>query len=337
MTLSDLLIDCCTRLNYPPDLTVADPKVLARLTAFLNQTQFEIFGQPSYKGLLKIETPLQTVPGKAAYGLPIHIDRITAITDPTREVRLGMISTDAYRRYLPDPTRQTGNPLQYAFDGWSSVQFQPDAGSDVFVFSTPADNGTTISCMAVTKGGIGSPNSDIWLRHTAVLDSTAPAGVLLVPAVGGYISDLEVEKPVVAGTVDVIQGNPAQFFIARIPHGQSRGRYAQLYLAPTPSGAFTLTVFGERHVIPLVDLGDSSAIPLRFHYLLAAGARMKEYELRGDTTRYGIARREYDGALAFLNSWVSTQPDGADVMVPDDHRSGGTSVLGPWFPASSYR
>jgi hypothetical protein len=207
----------------------------------------------------------------------------------------------------------------------------------VYVYSDAIDDGTVISCMAVSPAGPGSPNSDLWQRHTATLVGPATNGVLLSPAGNGYISDLTLNAAVKGEVVDVMIGKPPVRFVARIPKTRVRSRYAQIYLAPTPSGIMEFDVFAERHVLPLTDLFDESVLPLRFHFLLPAGARMKEYELRGDTSRYSVAKREFDTGLAFLNSWVSDQPDAGDQMTPDDGRFGGTSVLGAWFPRSGYR
>ena len=338
MTLDDLLIDCCTRLNYPPDLTIVEPKVLARLTAFLNQTQQEILGQPSFKRLLRMGHTLHTEAGQHAYGLPQQIERIVSIVDRRNQRRLRVMSSDAYRRYLPNPAVQQGTPEAYAFDGWGSLQYQPTAAETVYAYSSVQDDGTIISCRAVIPNL--TPAADNWIRHSVVLNAAA-GGVLFV-APGGtapaFISDVTTSEPVKAGSVDVMVGQPPVRFLARISQGQNRGRFAQIYLIPTPSGALELDIIGVRPVTPLSTPGEeSSTIPPTFHYLLAAGARMKEYELRGDTSRYAIAKREYDTGLAFLNSWVSDQPDAGDQMHPDDGRQIGSSVLGPWFPISGYR
>jgi len=338
VTLDDLLIDCCTRLNYPPDLAIVDTNVLARLTAFLNQTQQEILGQPSFKRLLRMGYTLHTEAGQHAYGLPQQIEKIVSIVDRRNQRRLSVMSSDAYRRYLPNPAVQRGTPEAYAFDGWGSLQYQPTASETVYAYSSLQDDGTIISCMAVIPNL--SPAADTWIRHAVVLNAAA-SGVLFV-APGGtapaFISDVSTNKRVQAAAVDIMVGKPPVRFLARIVQGQNRGRYAQIYLIPTPSAAIELDIIGQRPVLNLSEPGEeSSTIPPTFHYLLAAGARMKEYELRGDTSRYAIAKREYDVGLSFLNSWVSDQPDAGDQMHPDDGRHIGSSVLGPWFPSSGYR
>ena len=335
MTLDDLLIDCCTRLNYAPALAAVDDKVKARLTAFLNQTQLEILGQPSYKTLLRIETLLTTQPGVSAYGLPTHIERIIAIPDPTRQRRLDVISTDAYRRTLPDPTRSQGTPTAYAFDGWASVQRQPE-GRAVFVYSANvADDGTKISCKAVAPGVAGANSGDVWLPYEATLSLTG-AGVELIPAsaAAAYVTDVALSKPVSGAAVDLYADKPPTIFLGRIAQGQTRGRFAQVYLAPTPSGVYTYTVYGERPAAALVAPTSESVLPPRFHYILAAGARMKEYELRGDAARLAVATREYQVALGYLNAWVADQVDAGAVMTPGGHAPR-HSTLGPWFPAEA--
>jgi hypothetical protein len=337
MTLDDMLIDCCTRLNYPPDLAVVEPKVKARLTAFLNQTQYEILGQPSFVRLLYIESVLQAEAGVSVYGLPDYYERILSVVDPINQRRLSVMSMDAYRRYLPNPLTQQGTPVSYAFNGWGAMELQPTSLEDVYVYSEAADDGTTVSCWAIVPD---PPAFDGWMKFTAVLNAAA-GGVLFVPAGGNarpaYMTDVQVSKPVVARSVELLANKPPTRFLSRIMQGAARARHCQIVLAPTPSGRPPFLVTGQRPVIPMEGSGDTSVIPPSFHYVLSAGARMKEYELRGDTARYAVAKREHDTGMSFLNAFVSSMPDGGDVMVPDDGRFGGTSVLGPWFPVSRYR
>jgi hypothetical protein len=334
MTLDELLIDCCTRLNYPPDLTVVEPKVKTRLTAFLNQTQLEILGQPSYLNLLRVNHTLTTVAGVSEYGLPGDVDRIAAIVDRRNQRQLGMMSVDAYRRYLPDPSRQQGMPISYAFDGWASLQFQPTLAEATYVYSSAVDDGTVLFAQGVfaTPGGTGE-----FLSRLQVVLNGAANGVQLAPAGVPFITEIQFSKPLVSSQTLIQANKPPTRLLSVVTGGTTRPRYAQVYLAPTPSGAQALDVFAERRVDALKNPADESVIPPRFHYILGAGARMKEYELRGDTTRYGVAKREFDIALNFLNSWMSTQPDANDQMVPDDGRRLGSSVLGPWFPSTPYR
>lgn len=336
MTLNDLLIDCCTRLNYAPDLTLVDAKVKARLTAFLNQTQLEILGQPSYRRLLTVKTPLVTLAGEHRYGLPPFVERIVSVVDPRNQRRLGVMSTDMYRRYQPNPAVSTGTPDAYAFDGWGAMQFLPKAPTEgVYVFSSAPDDGKKITARIVQSNAI--PAQELWRSITVTLNAAASGVELVPPASVPYdVTDITLDAPAL-GAVALYDAKPPTRFLSQIPPGSARPRYPVIYLMPTPSGAQTFEVAGERPVLPLVLPADESVIPPRFHYILAAGARMKEYELRGDTSRYAVAKREYDLALGFLNAWVSDQPDAGDITVPDDRRSGGPSVLGPWFPVSRYR
>ena len=153
MTLTDLLIDCCTRLNYPPDLTLVEAKVKDRFTAFLNQTLTDILGQPSYQRVLQAQAHLITEAGHNAYGLPSFFEKISAIVDRKNQRRLGVLSVDAYQRYLPNPDTQQGTPVSYAFNGWGAMFFQPLSTETVYAVSNDvADNGTIVSAVVITPG-----------------------------------------------------------------------------------------------------------------------------------------------------------------------------------------
>jgi hypothetical protein len=336
MTLDDLLVDCCTRLNYAPDLAAVEAKVKARLTAFLNQTQTEILGQPSYKRLQRIATPLRTIGGVHEYGLPGYVERIVAIVDRVHQWRLNVMTTDAYRRYVPDPDATTGTPTAYAFDGWGALQFQPDPTEDLYVYSgNVLDDGAILSGRAVFPSPtVGAPNSEVLLPISATLANGA-TGVALAPAPVLYVYDLALDRPS-QGAVDLLANQPPTRLLARLQLGHRRFRFPTVYLVPTPSGEMDFDVFGERTITPLVESSDEPSLPPRFHFVLAAGARMKEYELRGDSPRLAVASREYATGLSYLNAWVSDQPDAGDYTVPDDGRVT-HSVLGPWFPPSGYR
>jgi hypothetical protein len=314
------------------------------MTVFLNQTQLDILAQPSYRRLLRGEMILRTFPGQSQYGLPAFASRIVAIIDPARQWRLDPMSVDAYRRYVPNPRTYTGNPERYAFDGWSSTMRQPLSGGLLYVFSRVATAPTTMLITGTSIADAFAPGIPLgsYTQNTvsAVLDNTAPFPGVVISGTNELTSvfDVKLTDPVPPdGLVSLVEADPAKTPIAQIIPGQRRSRSPQIYLAPTPSGVFDFVAYYEREPPAVTVSTDEPILPTRFHHLLSTGARMKEYELRGDTTRYAIAKREYDTGLLFLNTWIADQPDAGDQMHPDDRHGPRSSVLGPWFPASGYR
>lgn len=338
MTLDDLLIDCCTRLNYPPVLAEVDAKVKARLTAFLNQTQDEILGQPTYRRLLNLHYPLTTTANQYAYGLPHFVKRVRGVIDNNNQHRFNPMSADAFFSYVPNPFATLGTPMAYAFDGWGPVQNQPNEPSQAFAFA-PNDGLNVKSLTMQAVQSIPLPESMLAAPVTITLDNTVLIPGKLVMTNVQAITSVKMSAPA-TGPVDLYAvgiTTATQQFLGRIMPQQTMMRSPIIYLTPTPTAAQLLTVLYERDNEPLVASLDEPLLPRRFHYILAAGARMKEYELRGDGARHQVAQREYTTALGFLNAWISDQPDAGDYTVPDEHRRDGPSVLGPWFPYSSYR
>jgi len=121
---------------------------------------------------------------------------------------------------------------------------------------------------------------------------------------------------------------------ARITPGAKRPRYLGFYLDPTPSAAVDYLVDYRRQTVDMVQSTDEPPLPIDFHPMCAAYARMREYEKTKDD-RYAVAVTEWNRWLSRLKYAVRENAD--DLPVAGRQRPYGFSHLGGWFPNDSWR
>ena len=85
MNLSALLADVYRRLAFASS-PAAD--VTTRLTAFINETQQEIFGEPGAEFMLNNTGSFASVANQSQYGLPPNISKLKQIRDATTLITL---------------------------------------------------------------------------------------------------------------------------------------------------------------------------------------------------------------------------------------------------------
>jgi hypothetical protein len=86
--------------------------------------------------------------------------------------------------------------------------------------------------------------------------------------------------------------------------------------------------------VDMTNASDEPPLPLDFHPLCAAYARMREYEKTQDD-RYAVAKAEWERWLSRLKYAVLENAD--HLPVAGRVRPYGSSRLGAWFPADSGR
>lgn len=323
MTLTQLLQDCYRRLNFATTSTA--PEVAIRFTAFLNEAQQELASHPGLAPLLRGQTSLITVSALSTYGLPPYVTRVRAITTGTNDRKLYARTESWWRTVAPDPTAINGSPTDYAAIGSRAVKTQPVGATGLWVGSSLAgDTSQTIALEGVRSGGyLFTPTPQLLTGTTLVqigtqADYTEITDLYLSAVCGG---DVTVYDAATSGTV-----------LAVIPKGLLRVRHEVVALYPTPSSAIGYTVFDERDATDLVSATDEPGwLPVRYHRLLAVGARKREYEKTHDE-RAGVTQEEWDRGVKQLLAYVNNAPD--ETMVPG--RFGrGLSDLGGYYPAGT--
>lgn len=346
-TLKDLLADCYRGLNYGPTPPV---DVTTRLTGFLNETQAEVLSLPSCRRLVISETTITLEAGQERYGLQPAIQRVRAIIDTRNQHRLRETALDTHLTAVPDPASATGTPETYSVIGYRPVRTQPKYFGTIglrFQGNSPTVWPVTVSTTIVTSGdSLVSNTNDVTLVSTALSWVGAPPPnlhytkeVLALSLSAPAPEIIEVWYPASPMPPDATEWPPPgmTYYIGSwIDPGHTSEEHLWVALTPTPAetGA-TLRIIGETHVQPLLMPSDRSPLPAQFHGLLTAGARMKEYELRGDRPRFELARAEFNTSIGFLVNHLHNDAD--DVPVPHDRRGRGPNPLGGWYPYSPYR
>lgn len=322
MTLNDLEKDVYRRVGLS---SAPDSASVTRIRAFLNETYQDLLGLPGVAGAFQRDysPAVSSIANQALYRLSPVVRRVRRVWETTNDRRLTMRSLDWYRSISPDQTAITGTPEIWVPFGGSFVQTQPADGSQLFVKSTDAADTTQKAYVeGFTVAGYYR-SANVTLTGTTAV-SVSAAIVTWIYVTNFYLDGLT------AGNVTLHEDSGAGTVLETISIGSLRSRrQAAVILWPTPSAVIAYTLDVELEWPDLAVAQDEPILPVRFHRLLAVGARMKEYE-RMDDTRYAAAQAEYLKGLRDLKFDLQAPPDyRPKVGRPREDRS----RLGPWYPA----
>lgn len=315
-TFSSLQIDVFRRCGYADAPATA---VSTRIKAFLNESYHRLLGLPGMEYLRQSQTTFDSVASTPQYSLPQDLARIIGIRDADNDLVLRGEPWSWYIRNEPDPTSTTGTPEVWCPVGTYAVAAQPSDASKIYVDSTAA--GDTNSCYVEgvrTGGG----------RFAATITMN---GVTAVQA-GSYTDIIAIDKfylsAAAVGDVTLHSDAEGGTELAKIPIGNTYARYFRVALWPCPDDAYTYTVDYHRQVRDMVNANDEALVPDDFAWVLAAGARMMEYE-KLDDRRYPAAKADFEKGVRDLKWFVAQQADGQSARTPQ------WSSLGPWYPAGT--
>jgi hypothetical protein len=330
MNLTDLLADLYRRLDYQ---STPATTVTTRLTAFINETQQEILSEPGMESLLNDSVTFASVASTPEYSLPPVVSRLKELRETTNDrIIRGPQSLAWYRRHYPDPTAVTGTPEDFVDLGLSAVAVQPSNASELFVLSTSASDGATKTAFVegYITGGYFRSSSVALNGITAA--SLSAAITTWIEVTKFYIALTSGGVTTAAGNVTLLEDSGLGTELARIPIGDAYASYRRIALAPCPSAAITYSVDFDRDATDLAQATDEPIIPLRFHRLLAIGARMREYEKLNDS-RYASAQAEYLYGLKKLKFFLYSQTVGSPNLRGAQTEQ--PSRLGGQYPAGS--
>lgn len=321
MTVGDLLADLYDAANATESAVIR-----ARMLRHLNKAQNAILREPGLGRLRQTALPLTfaSVASQAIYGLPASLARVIAITDHDTQRDLVPMTLDGLRASDPALT-VSGTPYAFVPMGYGPLQAVP-ASTGLWAVSTSASDVDTVHVDGIRAGGL--PTGDV---------STLLAGITRV-ALGTITDYVDVQALSLAvpaiGVVSIYDASSGGTVLAQIPIGQTSPRYFRVQLYPTPTAAVTYYVDGELKIVALVDNQDEPMVPEEFHDVLAAYARMCEYEYKGDASRIVIAHREYQTGLSRIKFSVNSHP--ADSLVMGRPTSRRFSRYGAWAPATHW-
>jgi len=325
MTLTELLQDTYRRLNFQSS---PDAAVVARISAYINEMHAEILAKPGLQSLLLGSLAFSSVANQARYGLPLSVARILKITETTNRRQLDIRTLDWYRTIEADPVTNTGTPEVYIPLGQQAVKTVPAAtGTGLWVASSSAsDTVPTVAIEAIRVDGYPHTPSNATL-----------VGVTRVQ-IGTLTDYIDVTQFMVSaacvGDVSLYDAAAAGNVLGVIPRGSTSARYQVFALFPTPSAVLPYTIDVEHDAYTLSAANDEPLLPLRFHRLLAIGARAKEYEKSADP-RYPVALAAFNDEVKQLLYTVSCPSDYIAVPGRTPSADGGSN-LGPWYPSGRW-
>lgn len=298
MTLAQMLADLYRRTGFT---STPASEVTTRMTAFLNETQQEMFEEPGIQYLLDDQINIVSVANQALYGLPTHLLSIKAMRDATNKRTLSPMSLGMYRSMYPDPSINTGIPSWWVDLGMSEVVTQP-MGVQLYVQSTSAsDTGT------VYLEGYFAANGGAYGNTSVVMTGVTPA--LLGSGVTHNITKFF--SSVAAVGIISLTNMAGSIIYTQIAAGDTVPRFRRLALVPTPTSVVTYNLDVQRTIADMAISTDEPILPIQFHRVLLAGARAKEYEKQRDAERWQMARTEYMAGMKKLKYYAFKQVEGS--------------------------
>lgn len=309
MNFQDILADIYRRCGYA---TSPDAAVVTRIKAFVNETQHEILSAPGAESIFNdIYSFALAQTGRAIISIPAHFARIKTLRDVTNGIKLQPISLGDWRALLARATsREVGLPTHYVDLGVDATRKDLDSNSITnFQIAVKSTDATDAGKVAYIEGYDfqGLPLSgSVSITGTSYVDfSITPARITKF-----YLS------AAAAGTVVLTDASAATATvtnqIASIPSGYGASRTRKIALWPTPnSTGQSYQIDAERQLTDLVNPYDEPQLPLKFHRLLAIGARAKEYEKLNQVDKWQLARAEYKQGFAAFRLWLNQDAYGS--------------------------
>lgn len=316
MNLTEIRAQLYDRLGYG---TAPPTDVVRRLDAYVNEAHRELI---SMRGLAKLRRTILSFSSVASspYAvLPQSAVRIAGIQDRTTQKSLKEISIQDLRFVDPGLTRLTSNPDAYSIVNYSAaLAVQPSAAMTPYVISTAAGDTGIAYIEGITTGGYHRTASVVM---TGVVQA-AFAGTDWIEITKFYLSTAA------AGVVTLLQGTGGSE-LGRIPIGKQATRYTRIQFHGTPSAVVLYYADVELHIEQMTNGGDESYLPEDFHWLLACGARKKEYLKREKVAEYAVEQTTWKAGVSDLKAWITSRTDDGRQF------TGRFSQLGPYYPAGS--
>ncbi|KKN52696.1 hypothetical protein LCGC14_0609770 [marine sediment metagenome] len=261
---------------------------------FVNQWHRKILVQPVFDGFRKTQVTLATVADQWRYGTKLL--KIDHITERTNDRRLIKKTESWWRKNYPDPTEGTGDSEYWIPLGQTRIKQRPANASELFAISSSASDTNTISVEVVRSNGEVSLLS---------LPMTGATAVSLSSFITDVVDVLDVYLSAVAvGTVTLREDSGVGTVLSEIAIGESKPRYTQLVLVPTPSSALTYFLDGTARMTDLVDDFDEPLIYEDFHDILIDGAVYEYWLSHGRTKEAQWLRDEIEKFTQRMRGWA---------------------------------
>jgi hypothetical protein len=331
MTFLDIFQDVARRCDKNP--TAPDPETQARLRMFINDRYREVMRLPGVIDLrdeVLVPGPMKitagTTAGQNRLVLPDTVRAITNVVDSTHRVKLTRVSMSWIRERDPsEPGTSMGTPTHYAILNHNAVKEQPasihlEVSSDSFL-----DDGV-VSIEYQDHYGA-------FRVEKATLTGVSP---MPVPgAAATMVFRMSVDRPP-DGQIKLVAVQTNQTLLTIQPNSmssQTNNPHTSsgwtLWLWPTPSGVFNITVDGTMPRAAMVDWMDEPMLPEDFHTVLVWGACEDEM-LHMDDNRAGAFADRWRKDISALKGFLH-QVRG-ERLIPRGSRPAGWSPFGGNYP-----
>lgn len=313
MTLADLETDVYSRTNK--NLT-ADAVTKARIDRFLNQRMRRILTDVGIGELREAVFTFASVAGQQMYALPQAIAKVHRIWDPATRRRLLLVPLETIRDIV-----QTASsiPMGWAPYGYAEVAVQPSDASAIYAKSTSAGDVQTLYLDVMLSTGERRTISQV-LTGVSALQVGTLSTITVIERI--YVNTVAI------GTITILEDSGVGTELARITIGKTAPRYQAILLDCPAAAAVTYSVDASWQIEDMAQAGDVPPIPEDFHWLIACGARMDEYE-KTDDDRYTKAMADWNRGLVALKWFLAQQSvNRQSYQTP--------SNLGAYYPAGRW-
>lgn len=303
-----------------------------RIKQFLNARQRDLLTMEGMERFRQARLTFASDTSNSEYALPQAIVKILAVSERTNDYPLDYMTLDEYRLYSADPTAYEGTPSWYVELGESAVAQQPPSNKEIsFKSSAAGDTVPTVSFEFITDNNYQRTVTGPKLNGTtAVSADTAIKDVSHIT--NAYLSDTATGTISIhyAGDTTVDGGGE----LARIPPKKTRARYYRIALVPKPSSAITYHVDADLEITDMVDDKDEPRIPRDFHYVIAEGALVDEFQKQEKERESKRSELKWFAGIKSLKNYHINNPDYIPVIGRTQRRA--ISRLGPFYPADYY-
>ena len=284
-----------------------------QIGGFVNQWHRDMLTQPVFRGFRKTELTEASVASQWRYGTKLL--EIEHITERTNDRRLIKRTESWWRRNFPDPTEDTGDPEYWVPLGQTRIRKRPADASELFAISSSASDTNTISVEVVRSNG------EVSLLSVSM---TGVTGVSLDTGITDVVDVLDVYLSAVAvGTVSLREDSGVGTVLSEIAIGETKPRYTQFVLVPTPSSVLTFFLNGVSRMHDMVDNLDEPLIYEDFHDILVKGGVYEYWLSHGRTKEAQWLRDDIDKQVQRMRAWawfnhVQPETDVEEVFNPLD-------------------
>lgn len=308
MTFLEIKQRVFSRLQFS---TTQTGELNTTIGGFVNAWHRKVLTQPGMKGFRKTQVTEASVTDQWRYGTKL-LD-IEHITERTNDRRLVKKAESWWRANYPDPTESTGDAEYWIPLGQTRIKKRPANPSEIFAISSSGSDTQTISVEVIRTGGL------IQLLSVSLTGAT---GVSLSSAITDVVDVLDVYlASAAAGLVELREDSGVGTVLSEIGIGESKPRYTQFVLAPTPSSALTYFLDGTSRMTPMVDDFDE---PLFFeddHDILVDGAVYDYWLAHGRTKEAQWLRDEIAKFIQRLRGDAWMRFEEPDTTMEDDQHN----------------